>query len=235
MAGVSRDDRPVACRAISPPPETEQARAQCDLAHLCGEEVGRHRRRSERRSHSRPRGVLERTPAWPATGSTMGQGMEPGADRPALADRLSGRRDDAHQPRSHLSGTLHPRPRRVAPGTNGLLANRAGVAGAEGPHTSARQRLRLAGDHDQPASCRGSRPGSARALGRRPHPGPWQLGDRHPGRAHDALYDAAASSPSCGPRRFRSRGEPSRPMVTNEGRSSRALRAASQAHRIRRR
>ena len=70
------DDRPVACRAISPSPETEQARAQCDLAHLCGEEVGRHRRRSERRSHSRPRRVLEWTPAWPATGSTMGQGME---------------------------------------------------------------------------------------------------------------------------------------------------------------
>src|SRR4249920_2416464 len=33
----------------------------------------------------RPRRVLERTPAWPATGSTMGQGMESGADRPALA------------------------------------------------------------------------------------------------------------------------------------------------------
>ena len=51
------------------------------------------------------------------------------------------------------SSPLHPRPRRVAPGTSGLLANRAGIAGAEGPHTSARQRLRLAGDHDQPASC----------------------------------------------------------------------------------
>ena len=128
--------------------KTEQARAQCDLVHLCGGEVVRHRRRSERRSHSRPRRVLERTPAWPAPGSTMGQGMEPGADRPALADRLSGRQDDAHQPRSHLSGTLHPRPRRVAPGTNRLLANRASAAGAEGPHTSARQRFRLAGDHD---------------------------------------------------------------------------------------
>ena len=34
---------------------------------------------------------LEGPPAWAAAGSAMGQGMEPGADRPALADRLPGR------------------------------------------------------------------------------------------------------------------------------------------------
>jgi Transposase IS116/IS110/IS902 family len=34
------------------------------------------RRRSERRCHSRPRRGLEGPPAWPATGSPMGQGME---------------------------------------------------------------------------------------------------------------------------------------------------------------
>lgn len=50
----------------------------------------------------------------------------------ALADRFSGRQDDAHQPRSHLSGPVRPRPRSAAPRTDGLLANRAGGAGAEG-------------------------------------------------------------------------------------------------------
>ena len=89
---------------------------------------------------------------------------------------------------------VRPRPRSAAPRTHGLLANRASVAGAEGARTQARQGLCLAGDHDQPASCRSGRPGGARALGRRPHPGPWQLGDRHAGRAHDALHDAAASA-----------------------------------------
>jgi hypothetical protein len=50
----------------------------------------------------------------------------------ALADRFSGRQDDAHKPRSHLSGPVRPRPRSAAPRTDGLLANRAGGAGAEG-------------------------------------------------------------------------------------------------------
>ncbi len=69
---VSRDDRPVARRAIGSTPQTDQACAQCDLAHLCGGEIGRHCRRSERHSRSRSRRVLEGPPAWPATGSAMG-------------------------------------------------------------------------------------------------------------------------------------------------------------------
>jgi hypothetical protein len=84
--------------------------------------------------------------------------------------------------------------------TDGLLANRTGVAGAEGASTQPRQRLCLAGDHDQQASGRSRRSGGARTLGRRPHPGPWQLGDRHARRAHDALHDATAPSAPCGSR-----------------------------------
>ena len=113
-------------------PKPTQACAQRDLAHLCGGETGRRRRRSERRCRSRSCRAVEGPPAWPATGSAMGQGLEPGADCPTLADRLPGRQDDAHQPRSHLPGALRPRPRSAAPRTDGLLANRAGVAGAEG-------------------------------------------------------------------------------------------------------
>jgi hypothetical protein len=75
----------------------------------------------------------------------------------AIADRLPGRYDDAHQPRSHLPGIVHSRPRCAAPGACGMLANRAGVADAEGARTPARQGVRLAGDHDQPASCRSGR------------------------------------------------------------------------------
>ncbi len=190
----------MACRAISSPPQTDQACSQRDFAHVCGGEIGRHRRRSQRHSRYRSCSVLEEPPGWPATESAMGQGMEPGADSPALADRLSGRRDNAYQPRSHLSGIVRPRPRSVAPRTDGLLANKTGVAGAEGASTQPRQRLCLAGDHDQQASGRSSRSGGARTLGRRPHPGPWQLGDRHARRAHDALHDATASSAPCGSR-----------------------------------
>jgi hypothetical protein len=44
----------------------------------------------ERHCRSRSCSSLERTPTWPKKGSTMGQSMEPGADRPAPHRRLSG-------------------------------------------------------------------------------------------------------------------------------------------------
>jgi hypothetical protein len=52
----------------------------------------------EWRSRSWSRRAVGGPPAWPAKGSAMGQGLESGADCPALADRLPGRQDDAHQP-----------------------------------------------------------------------------------------------------------------------------------------
>lgn len=54
--------------------------------------------------------------------------------------------------------------------------------------------LCLAGDHDQSTPRRSSRSSGTGTLGGRPHPRSWQSDDRHPGRAHDALHDAAASS-----------------------------------------
>ena len=56
------------------------------------------RRRSERCFRSRSCCRLEGPPAWPAAGSAMGQGLEPGTDCPTPADRLPGRQDHAHQP-----------------------------------------------------------------------------------------------------------------------------------------
>ena len=67
-----------------------------------------------------------------ATGPTMGQGLEPGADRSSPGRSTSRMKSDAHQPRSHLSGALRPGPRRAAPRTDGLPAHRAGVADATG-------------------------------------------------------------------------------------------------------
>jgi len=108
-SGVSCDDGAVARRAIRSSPEAGEARAQRGIAHLCGGTTGWRRRRSERSFCSRPGRVLERTSAWTAAGPAVGQGMEPGADRSPLAGRLPGRWDDAHQPRSHLSGAVRPK------------------------------------------------------------------------------------------------------------------------------
>ena len=55
-------------------------------------------------------------------------------------------------------------------------------------------------DHDQPAASGGRGPGGARALGGGPDRGAEQLGDRHPGRAHDPVHDAAAPAPDGRPR-----------------------------------
>jgi hypothetical protein len=112
---VSCDHGAVARRAIRSSPEADEARAQRGIAHLCGGTTGWCRRRSERSFRSRPGRVLERTSAWTAAGPALGQGMEPGADRSPLAGRLPGRWDDAHQPRSHLSGAVRPNARGAAP------------------------------------------------------------------------------------------------------------------------
>ena len=62
------------------------------------------------------------------------------------------------------------KPEAPAPRTDGLLADRATVAGAESPRTRTRQDLCLARRDDHPATRRGSRPRRAGTLGRRPHP-----------------------------------------------------------------
>ena len=151
-SGVSCDDGAVARRAIRSSPQTGEARAQRDIAHLCGGTTGWLRRSSERSCCSRPGRVLERTSAWTAAGPAMGQGLEPGADRSPLAGRLSGRWDDAHQPRSHLSGAVRPNSRCATPRVDRLLADRAAVTDAEGAHAQTGQGLHLARDHDLPTS-----------------------------------------------------------------------------------
>ena len=83
--------------------------------HLFGGTTGGRRRRSGRGSCSGPGRVLERTTAWATAGPAMGQGMEPGADRSPLADRLPGRWDDAYQPRSYLTGAVRPSSRGSSP------------------------------------------------------------------------------------------------------------------------
>ena len=118
--------------SIGPSAQTDQACAQHNLAHLCGGETCWRRRGPERRSRSWSRRSVEGPPAWPAKGSAMGQGLESRADCPTLADRLPGRQDDAHQPRSYLSGPLRSGPGGATPRTDGLLANRARVTECPG-------------------------------------------------------------------------------------------------------
>ncbi len=113
--GVSGDDRSVACRSIGPPPQADQACVQRRLAHLCGRTTYRCRRAAQRRSRSWSRRQAEAPSARPAQGSAMDESLEPRADCPTIADRLPGRRDDAHQPRSHLSSPVRSGPWSAGP------------------------------------------------------------------------------------------------------------------------
>ena len=71
----------------------------------------------------------------------------------------------------------------------------------QGPRPRSRQGLRHRRGPDQPAARRGRRPGRPGPLGRRPHPRPAQLGDRHARRAQQPVHDAAAPAADGRPRR----------------------------------
>ena len=116
--------------AIGMSAQVDQTCAQQNLAHLCGGEACRRRRGTERRSRSRPGRSVERSPAWPANRSAVGQGLEPGADCATFADRLPGRQHNAHQPRSDISGPVRSRSGSATPRADGLLANGTRAKGA---------------------------------------------------------------------------------------------------------
>src|SRR5438067_4900162 len=196
---VSRDDSAMARRASCSSPKAGEACTQRRVKNLCGGTVGWRRRGSERRSCCRPGRVLEKSSAWTTEEAAVGKRLEPGADRSSPAGGFPGRRDHAHQPRSHLSSAVRSTSRRVTSRTDGLPAHRPRVADAEGAHARARQDLPLSRDHDQPTSGGGSRSHRAGPLGRRPHPGSWECGDRYLGGAHDALHSSAAPATHGGP------------------------------------
>lgn len=90
--------------------------------------------------------------------SSMGQ--RPGARSrlpDALADRLPGPQNDAHRPRSHLSGTLSSRLGSGTPRIDGLFANGTRAKSAQSARKRARQGFCVAGDHDQSTPRRGAR------------------------------------------------------------------------------
>jgi hypothetical protein len=114
----------------------------------------------------------------------------------------------------------------------------------QAPGRASRQEARQPPDHDQPASRRGRRPRRAWTLGRRPHPGAGQVRDRHPGRAHHPVHDAAAPAPHRRPWRPQSQqlaraGRPRRPRPSGTPSPQRSPRcpnsSASQSPGIRRR
>ena len=122
---------------FGPAPEVGEACRERAIALLCGREADRRCDLSERRFHSGARRVLEGPPARQEAGSTMGAGVEPGADRPAAADRLSGRREHADKPRSHLPGVIHSESRCTSARVDGVLADRASI---EAPRARSRGR-----------------------------------------------------------------------------------------------
>src|SRR3954468_17026272 len=81
-----------------------------------------------------------------------------------------------------------------------LPAHRAGLAGAAGAQPRTGQIRYRPRDPDQPTPGGGGRSGGAGPLGGGPHRGVGQLGDRHPGGAHDAVHDPAPPAPHGGPR-----------------------------------
>ena len=78
-----------------------------------------------------------------------------------------------------------------APRADGMPAHRAGAARAEGPPPEPRQRVCKPRGHDQRAARRGCGPSGSWTLGRRPDHRTRQLRDRHIGRTHHPIHDAA--------------------------------------------
>ena len=159
--------------------------------------------RAGRRGDLRATRALERPPARASPAPQVGQGVEPGADRPPAAAGLPGRRDDAHQSRGHLSGALCSGPRSAAPRADRLPAHRTGVADAASAHAREGKVLRLPRDHDQRTSRRGGRSRGPGPLGGGSDPGAGQLGHRHARRAHDAVHHPAPPAPHARPWRGR--------------------------------
>ena len=148
--------------------------------------------------------ALEGSPAWATAEPAAGCGMEPAADCPAPAARLSRGRDHADQPRGHLPGALHTRPGSAEARADGLPAHRTGAARAAGAYARAGQVVRRPGGPHRRTPGRGGQPRSAGSLGGGPHPGPRQFRHRHPRRAHDAVHDAASPVANGGSRHGRS-------------------------------
>ncbi len=96
--GLSGDQRPKARRTGGASSEAGEAGHEPGAADVCARPAGRCRRRSGRGRGARAGGALEGSTARAAAEPAMGYGVEPAADRQALAARLPGRQDDAHQP-----------------------------------------------------------------------------------------------------------------------------------------
>src|SRR5277367_486971 len=131
-SGVSGHHGAVAFRACGPAAEACKTGGQRGLAGLCAGASGRGGREPKRGDDSWAGRILEGTPTWTSAATTMGGGMEPGADCPPPAARLPGRRNNADQPRGHLPVALCARSGSSAPRADRLSAHRAGVAGSAG-------------------------------------------------------------------------------------------------------
>jgi hypothetical protein len=165
-ATTAQYHRAVARRAGRAASEAGEAGGRRGAAALRAGPAGRRGRRPGRSRGPRAGRALEGPAARAAAGPAMGQGVEPAADRPSPAARLSRRWDDAHQPRGHLPGAVRARPRGAAPRADRLPAHRTGAARAPGAQPRAGQILRRSRDPDRRTPGGSGRSGGAGALGR---------------------------------------------------------------------
>src|SRR3954454_22766344 len=90
-SGLPGDGRAVARRTARPPAEASETGDQRGAADICAGPAGRRGRHLGRGCRPRAGRSLEGPPARAAEEPAVGQGVEPGADRPAVAARLSRR------------------------------------------------------------------------------------------------------------------------------------------------
>lgn len=123
---------------------------------------------------------VEGPPAQSAKESAVGQGLEPGADCPTLADRLPGRQDDVVSHEAIYQALF-------VQGRGALRRELSACLRTGRVLRVPRARVRRRGksfvlpEINQSTPRRSGRSCGAGSLGRRPHPWSWQLGDRHAG------------------------------------------------------
>src|SRR3954464_3885757 len=113
--GLPGDGCAVARRTGRPPAEASETGDQRGAADICAGPAGRRGRYLRRGWRPRADRSLEGASARASEEPAVGQGVEPGADRPAVAARLSRRCSVSHQPPGHLPRIVREGPRRAAP------------------------------------------------------------------------------------------------------------------------
>ena len=94
-------------------PKPAKLAVNAEAARLCAGSARRPDRRAGRQGYPRAECCLEGPADRAPAGPKMGEGLEPGADRPPAQARLPRGQDHARQPRGYLPVPVRPRARRA--------------------------------------------------------------------------------------------------------------------------